>query len=143
MKMLIGTPTQISAGLLVLRVAFGCFMLVHGIQKAMGFSAMSETFPDPMGVGNQLSLMMAIGAEVGCSILLIVGLGTRLAVIPLAFTMIVALFVIHSADPWKVKELAALFLTVYAVIFLTGPGCFSVDAALLSRGAAPSETDSI
>lgn len=143
MKMLLGTPTQISVGLLLLRVAFGCFMLVHGIQKAMGFSEMSETFPDPMGVGNQLSLMMAVGAEIGCSILLIVGLGTRLAVVPLAFTMIVALFVIHSDDPWNVKELAAVFLTVYAVIFITGPGSFSLDAALLSRGAVPSEADSM
>lgn len=143
MKMLLGTHTQISVGLLTLRVAFGCFMLVHGIQKAMGFSAMSETFPDPMGVGNQLSLMLAIGAEVGCSILLILGLGTRLAVVPLAFTMIVALFVIHAADPWKTKELAALFLAVYGVIFLTGPGFFSLDAMLLSRKMVGEEADSI
>lgn len=143
MKMLLGTPTQISVGLLVLRVAFGCFMLVHGLQKAMGFSAMSESFPDPLGVGSQLSLMMAIGAEVGCSVLLIVGLGTRLAVIPLALTMIVALFVIHGADPWKVKELAAVFLAVYVIIFITGPGRFSLDATLLSRRAVGSEADSI
>lgn len=143
MRMLLGTPTQISIGLLALRVAFGCFMLVHGMQKAMGFSSMSESFPDPIGLGNQLSLIMAIGAEVGCSILLILGLGTRLAVIPLAFTMIVALFVIHTADPWKVKELAAVFLTVYAVIFVTGPGRFSLDAALLSRRQVDSEADPI
>ena len=137
--MLLGTSNQISVGLLTLRVAFGCFMLVHGIQKVMGFSAMSEAFPDPIGMGSQPSLIMAIGAEVGCSILLIIGLGTRLAVVPLAFTMIIALFIVHAADPWKVKELAALFLTVYAVIFLTGPGCFSLDAKFF--GSKNSATD--
>lgn len=121
------SPKQISVGLLVLRVAFGLFMLVHGIQKVMGFSAMSEGFPDPIGMGSQLSLIMAIGAEVGCSLLLILGLGTRLAVIPLAFTMVIALFVVHGADPWKVKELAAIYLATYAVLFITGPGEFSLD----------------
>ena len=74
-----------------------------------------------------MSLIMAIGAEVGCSILLILGLGTRLAVIPLAFTMLVALFVVHAEDPWKVKELAAIYLLVYASLLLTGPGQFSLD----------------
>ena len=136
--MLLGTQKQIDSGLFVLRVAFGVFMLVHGMQKLMGFSEMADKFPDPIGIGSQLSLIMAIGAEVGCSILLILGLGTRLAVIPLAFTMIVALFIVHAADPWKVKELAALYLTVYAVIFITGPGRCSLDEKLFSKTRAES-----
>ncbi|EMI45669.1 DoxX family protein [Rhodopirellula sp. SWK7] len=131
--MLLSTPRQLSIGLLALRVAFGCFMMVHGIQKVMGFSEISAVFPDPIGVGSQLSLIMAIGAEVGCSILLILGLGTRLAVVPLAFTMIIALFVVHGADPWKMKELAALYLAVYAVIFITGPGELSLDQKLFGK----------
>lgn len=73
--MLLGTQKQIDSGLFVLRVAIGCFMLVHGIQKLMGFSEMADKFPDPIGMGSQLSLVMAIGAEVGCSLLLILGLG--------------------------------------------------------------------
>lgn len=134
--MLLGTQKQIDSGLFVLRVAFGVFMLVYGIQKLIGFSELAGKFPDPIGIGSQLSLIMAIGAEVGCSILLILGLGTRLAVIPLAFTMIVALFIVHAADPWKVKELAALYLAVYAVISITGPGRCSLDAKSFSKTKA-------
>lgn len=119
-----------SAGLLVLRVTFGCFMLVHGWQKLSGFSEIGDKFPDPIGVGNQLSLILAIGSEVGCSVLLIVGLATRLAAIPLAFTMIIALFVVHGADPWKTKELAACYLAVYATLILTGAGCLSLDSLI-------------
>jgi len=119
--------TFTSAGLLLLRVAFGCFMLVHGWQKLAGFSEMADKFPDPIGIGSSLSLVMAIAAEFGCSLLLIVGFGTRLASIPLAFTMIIALFVVHGSDPWKSKELAACYLAVYATLMLTGAGRFSVD----------------
>ncbi len=131
--MLLGSPKQIDIGLLLLRLAFGCFMLVHGLQKLMGFSEIGGSFPDPIGMGSQLSLVMAIASEVGCSLLLILGLGTRLAVLPLAFTMVVALFVVHGADPWKVKELAAIYLATYAVIFVTGPGAISLDAKRFNR----------
>lgn len=116
-----------SAGLLLLRVGIGCLMLAHGVAKIQGFGEMSMAFPDPIGLGSKLGLIMAIGAEVGCSLLLIVGLGTRLAAIPLAFTMLVALFIVHSADTWQVKELAATFLLVYVSLILTGPGSYSLD----------------
>ncbi|QDS97931.1 DoxX family protein [Adhaeretor mobilis] len=129
-KLLHSREPATSFGLLVLRVSFGCFMLVHGWPKLMGFSQMADKFPDPLGMGSQLSLVAAVGAEVGCSILLILGLGTRLAAIPLAFTMIVALFMVHGADPWQVKEKAALYLAVYVVLVFTGSGRFSVDHCL-------------
>ena len=125
--------TALSMGLLLLRVAFGCLMLVHGVQKVMGFSEMADKFPDPIGIGSQLSLICAIGAEVGCSLLLIVGLGTRLAAIPLAFTMIVALFIVHASDPWKVKELAAVYVSVYLSLIFTGAGEFSLDRRIFKN----------
>jgi len=78
-------------------------MLIHGWQKLSGFSEMAETFPDPLGMGSRMSLISAIGTELGCSLLLIAGVATRLVALPLAFTMIVALFVVHGNDPWKVK----------------------------------------
>lgn len=122
-----------STGLLLLRVAFGCFMLVHGWQKLSGFSEMADKFPDPIGMGSSLSLAMAIAAEVGCSLLIIAGFGTRLAAVPLAFTMIVAAFVVHGSDPWQKKELAACYLAVYATLMLTGAGRFSVDHCLWGK----------
>jgi len=125
-----------SFGLLILRIGIGGLMLVHGVGKIQGFSAMAESFPDPLGMGNQLSLIMAINAEVGCSILLIFGLFSRVASIPLAFTMVVALFVVHGADPWKVKELAALYLLVYVSLIFTGPGLFSIDQLLFGKNSS-------
>ena len=119
--------TNNSVGLLILRLGFGAYMLTHGIPKLMGFSEMASKFPDPIGLGSQLSLSLAIAAEVGCSLLLILGLFTRLACIPLAFTMIIACLVVHSADPWKAKELATVYLTVYVALAFLGAGKYSLD----------------
>lgn len=122
-----------NTGLLLLRVSISCLMLVHGWQKISAYSDLADKFPDPLGMGNQLSLIAVIGAEFGCSLLLIVGLATRIAVLPLIFAMIIAHFVVHGSDPWKVKELAAVYLAVYSSILLTGPGAFSIDHLICKK----------
>jgi putative oxidoreductase len=127
------SPRMISVGLLVLRAGIGCMMLVHGIPKLVGFREMSAGFPDPIGVGSQISLILAVGAEVGCSAMLIAGAWTRLAAIPLAITMCVALFMIHGADPWQAKELAAIYLLVYVSLIFTGGGEICLDNVLRRR----------
>ncbi len=116
-----------SIGLLILRLGFGAYMLSHGIPKLMGFAQMADKFPDPIGLGSQLSLILAISSEVGCSLLLILGLFTRFACVPLAFTMFVACFVVHASDPWKAKELAVAYLTVYLALGFLGAGKYSLD----------------
>lgn len=129
--------TTTSLGLLLLRVAIGGLMLTHGIPKLMNFTELADNFFDPFGLGSRVSLILAIGAEVGCSLLLIVGLATRLAAIPLAFTMIVAHFLFHAEDAWKDKELSAVYLSVYIALILTGPGRFSLDHLIMRRRTAP------
>ncbi|MEZ6049590.1 MAG: DoxX family protein [Planctomycetaceae bacterium] len=132
-KELLMSDSLKSFGLLVLRIGIGCFMLVHGIAKVQGYAEMSEAFPDPLGMGSELSLIAAIGAEVGCSILLILGLFARVACLPLGFTMVIAHFLVHATDEWKIKELSAVFLLVYVSLFFTGPGCFSMDKLLFGK----------
>ncbi len=117
----------LSSALLLLRVAVGILMMTHGWGKLSNFSAISESFPDPIGVGSQMSLMLAVAAEFFGSILLIFGFLTRLVVIPLAFTMAIAFFVIHAADPLQVKELALFYLIIYVFLFMSGPGEYSLD----------------
>lgn len=120
-----------SVGLLLLRLGFGGIMLfAHGWGKLMGFSEKSATFADPLHIGNKMSMLSAIGAEVVCAALLMLGLFTRAAAIPLAFTMVIAAFVIHRADDFATKEKAILFLIAYVALIFTGGGNFALDRFL-------------
>lgn len=116
--------------LLFFRLVIGVFMLTHGLQKLSNFEMLRMDFPDPIGIGATASLVLIILAEAGCSLLIISGAFTRLAVIPLMFGMIIATFVTHGADPFSTKELALFYLLMYGVLALLGPGKYSVDFLL-------------
>lgn len=126
-------PKLLSLGLLILRVLVGITMLTHGLAKLTSFSEFSATFPDPIGLGSTLSLILIIGAEVGCSLFVIVGAFTRLATIPLMFSMLVVLFVVHASDPFQVKELPLLYLGIYILLFFTGAGRISLDSLISKK----------
>lgn len=120
--------TLSSAGLLLLRVAFGGLMIVnHGWGKLMSFSEKKGGFPDPLSVGNELSMALAIVGEVFAPALIVAGLATRLSAIPAAFTMAVAAFVVHASDPLAKKEMALVYFAAFLAIALLGPGRWSLD----------------
>lgn len=124
----------IDMGLLMLRVGIGCLMLFgHGLMKLQSFDQMRQQFADPFGLGMTVSLVLAIFAEVGCSALLIPGLFTRLATIPLISTMLVAIFYVHIDQEWKDNEMAVVYLLIYVTLALTGPGRMSLDGAIRLR----------
>jgi putative oxidoreductase len=118
-------------GLLVLRVVAGVFMLPHAWVKIRNYADLSQSFTDPFGWGPKWSLNLIILTEVGCSILLILGLLTRLAVIPSIIGMVVAAFFARPKFVLSKSEPALLFLGVYLTLFFTGAGCFSIDHFLI------------
>lgn len=122
-----------SIALLLFRVFAAVLIMTHGWAKIQNFETYSQGFADPIGLGTQLSLILAIGAEFVAAIFLILGLLSRLAVLPLMFTMGVAAFVVHGADPLGVKEMALLYLGIFTVLFLLGPGNYSLDRLLFKN----------
>jgi putative oxidoreductase len=92
--------------LLLLRLGSGAMMLVHGWNKFMNVGTLKAKFPDPFGWGSDVSLYLTLFAELICPVLLILGLITRIAALPLFIVMAVAVFSIHAADPLADKELS-------------------------------------
>jgi len=120
-------------GLFLLRVTTGAFMLTHGLPKLATLMGPDPIqFADPFGVGQEISMGLTVFAEVVCAFLIIIGLLTRIATIPLIIVMAVAFFYIHMADDFGTREMSGLYLIIFVFLCIAGPGRFSVDH-LISR----------
>ncbi|MEP6646583.1 MAG: DoxX family protein [Saprospiraceae bacterium] len=123
----------IDLGLFLLRAGTGVLLVPHGIMKVNSFSEKADGFYNFMHLGGRVSMGLTIFAEVVCSILLVLGLFTRLTLIPLIITMIVAVFVINPNATLGDRESGLLYLVPYVVLFFTGPGRISMDQMLFGR----------
>lgn len=125
---------------LLLRIVFcGLMVYNHGTMKLTLFSEDPDSFPDAVGLGAATSYYFVVFAEAICSVLVLLGLFTRLALVPLLVTMAVAAFSVNWHNPLTDKELPILYFSVYAAIFLAGPGRFSLDALFFRSRLAASK----
>lgn len=124
------TQTAFDFSMFILRLCFGILIISqHGMPKLMKFASIAPEFYDPMGLGGEWSLVMALFAEVFCGMFVVLGLFTRLAVIPLIILMLVAFFGRHNANAGE-GEMALLYLMAYLVLLFCGPGRVSVDGMI-------------
>ncbi|MCW3162221.1 DoxX family protein [Chryseobacterium oryctis] len=123
--------------LLVVRVFIGFAMLSHGFPKLqMLLDGGKIEFYDFLGLGPQISLGLTVFAEFACSIFLILGLFTRIALGFLMFTMAFAGFVVHAGDPFDKREMSLIYLSIFLLLMAFGAGTFSVDYMIEKRKRA-------
>lgn len=115
-------------GLLFLRVGAGLFLLwVHGLPKLLDFSTELQHIEDPFHLGANLTLMLAIFAEVLCPLLIVAGVLVRLSCLPILFLLLVALLIVHPQ--WSVAEgqFGWLLLILFTSILIAGPGRLAIN----------------
>ena len=117
----------VNTALFILRVGCGILIMKHGYDKISHFNTMQEKFMDILHLGTTVSLVLVILAEFFCAILLILGLFTRLACVPLVIEMSVTLFIVHHGDFFGKGEVDALYLIGFVTLLFAGPGRVSVD----------------
>lgn|SRR5690606_27863965 len=120
------------AGKLVLRLTLGILILMHGIAKLLNGIGPIEG----MLVARGMPAFFAWGAYIGevlAPLLLIIGIYTRAAAAIVAFNMIVAIALAHSAELFQLSktggwtlELQGMFLFSAVAIVLLGAGRYSV-----------------
>lgn len=126
--------SHVDLGLLIFRVGISALMLTHGYPKLLKFFGSEEiTFGDPLGIGATTSFLLVVFAEFICSVLVLIGLGTRLAVIPIIITMAVAAFIVHATDGFGSQELPILYILGFTLLLFTGSGKYSLDWYFLSK----------
>ena len=116
----------VSLLILALRVFFGVMFFIHGVDKMMNFSELSDSYPNVLGFGSYMTLMVTIFCEFCCSLFLMCGFLIRIMVLPMIAAMAVAFFDIHDAL-LPDGELALIYLIVFLILYIVGPGMYSVD----------------
>lgn len=125
--------TLISIALLLIRIIVAVMMLTHGGPKVMRLLDGNLKFGDPIGIGSELSFILVVFAEFFCSIFILIGLGSRLASIPLLFTVLVILLVAKGADPVFDHVNILAYIATYILLFFTGSGKYSLDYKLFHK----------
>ena len=113
--------------------AGGMLLYGHGWGKLMHFSERAATFADPLGVGHARSLVLAIFAEVVCSLCVMLGFGTRFAAVPIVFMLGVIAFQVKAGTPFGERELALVYALPFLLLVFTGAGRFALDAKFEPR----------
>ena len=102
---------------------------MHGLDKLVNFNQLSLDYPSVMGLGSYMTLMLSVFCEFACSLFLMVGLLTRIVTIPMIVAMAVAFFDIHDAM-MPDGELSLIYFIVFLLLFILGPGRYSVDCLI-------------
>ena len=113
-------------GLLVFRVGLSVSVFIaHGVPKLANILSGNWDFPDPIGLGPELGLILSAGAESVCTLLIALGIWVRASTIPLIFTMIVTTWVINGGASFLQQEKSFVYLLGWLLIFLAGPGRYT------------------
>ncbi len=116
-------------GLLLLRIWTGISLFrIHGIEKIFNFHGMLSNFPDPLHIGAAPSLIFATLSDGICSLLVIIGLFTRLSSAIIFINLLVVFAFMHGFSFMQDHaQLVYVYMGAYLSIFAAGAGKYSLD----------------
>ena len=144
LKLFSGQPINMDLGLLLIRVVIGALMAFIGYEKLIHFNELvADDFWAKnvifLGMKGAVPLALTVFAEFFCSLLLIVGLFTRVSSFILLFCMAYIFLVIFPGSMVSKGEhgvefnTAFTYFVIYLGLFFTGAGKYSLDAKFLRK----------
>jgi putative oxidoreductase len=119
--------SAVDIGLLYLRVAASLLLLiVHGLPKLLNFSDELDSIADPFHLGKTLSVTFAIFAQVVCPSFMMLGIGTRMAAIPILLVTLIAIVFVHPDWTLVQGQFAWMLLIMFGTVAIAGPGKYRV-----------------
>ena len=121
-----------------MRLTLGGMILAHGLNKFFGGGKIAGTAAWFESIGmkpGKLNALMAASTEVGCGVLLIIGLLTPLACAALVSLMVVAIITVHRKNgffvfnPGQGIEYCLIVALMAVALGGLGGGKFSIDHA--------------
>src|SRR5215210_784795 len=107
-------------------LAFELFR-VHGLRKFKGRHGQQEQVPNPLHLPQGLNQFVATFSDVVAPFLAILGIATRLAVLPIIGVTAVGYFVVHRQDRLEVRDVPYMYALSFLLLLFIGPGRYSID----------------
>jgi len=129
----VGNPLNNTA-LLVFRILFALELFrVHGMKKFRKKNGQTEHIPDPLHLPPKLNSFIATFSDTVVPFLLMLGIATRLVVLPAIGVTAIGYFVVHRKDSLEVRDVPYLYTLCLLLMLVLGAGTYSIDTYLLNH----------
>ncbi|MBC9932257.1 DoxX family protein [Chitinophaga qingshengii] len=111
-------------------LAFQLFR-VHGMKKFRRENGQKEQVPNPLHLPETLNGLVATFADTAVPFLIILGLFTRLAILPAIGVTAIGYWVVHRKDSLEIRDVPYMYTLSLLLLLALGPGRYSIDMQLL------------
>lgn len=104
---------------------------VHGMKKFRVENGQREHVPNPLHLPDKLNGIVATFSDTVVPFLIMLGIGTRLVILPTIGVTAIGYFVVHRKDNLEVRDVPYMYTLSLLLVLALGPGTLSLDHYLL------------
>jgi len=117
-----------NSALLLFRILLALELFrVHGMKKFRVENGQREHVPNPLGLPDKLNGLVATFSDTVVPFLIMLGVGTRLVILPTIGVTAIGYFVVHRKDSLEVRDVPYMYTLCLLFILALGAGTYSVD----------------
>ena len=122
-----------NVALLIFRILLALELFrVHGMKKFRLENGQREHVPNPLGLPDKLNGLVATFSDTVVPFLIMLGVGTRLFILPTIGVTAVGYFIVHRNDSPEVRDVPYMYTLSLLFVLALGAGTFSIDHYLLN-----------
>ena len=106
---------------------------VHGMKKFRVVNGEREQIPNPLHLPDKLNQTIATFSDTIVPFLLMLGLGTRLCILPTIGVTAIGYFVVHRKDSGEVRDVPYMYTLCLLFILVVGAGRYSIDNLIIHQ----------
>jgi len=105
---------------------------VHGMKKFRIQNGQKEHVPNPLHLPDKLNGLVAAFSDTIVPMLVSIGLGTRLFLLPSIGVTAIGYFIVHKDDSLEVRDVPYMYTLAMLFLLVIGPGSYSLDTYILN-----------
>jgi len=100
---------------------------VHGMKKFRVQNGQKEHVPNPLHLPEKLNALVATFSDTVVPVLVAIGFGTRLFLLPSIGVTAIGYFVVHRNDDIEVRDVPYMYTLAMLFLLVLGAGTYSAD----------------